>query len=192
MNNMPTVQTPPGGSSSTIETQAALGVQARWMFDYEDYFENIRARLQGKRISIDKDGKPFMIPLPEGSRLLPDEAAEAVMAFMTGFVGDRIQGLTYYQTVDEIYPHVTSFRENLSILFAVWMEQGKYNLKPTDDTMAKCRLVTRMLARAIDASMRKSLGGNGMKMVGQTERRSEVTNNQNRGASVMGIRIPGL
>lgn len=191
MNVMPG-QPQVGNSTSVMESQAALGAQARWMFDYDDYFESVRARLQGKRVSLDKDGKPFMTPLPEGSRLLPDEAAEAVMAFLQGFVGDRIQGLTYYASVDEIYPHITSFRENLTVLFAVWMEQGKYGLKPTDDTKSKCALVTRMLARAIDASMRKSLAGNGMKLVGSTERRTEVTNNQPRGGNILGIRVPGL
>lgn len=135
--------------------------EARWMFDYERLYWEIRAKLMGGWITQDKMNN-YLIVRPKGvNPLLNTTGIEQTMALINAFVS-KIQGLTI---VDE--ERILTLCKDLYIKLARFYYT---NMEYFDLDPEKGSIVLRIIVNLFEANLRKSLAGMSMRIIGQTER----------------------
>jgi hypothetical protein len=135
--------------------------EARWIFNYTNIYWEIKARLMGGWITQDKQGN-YLVVKPKGTRpMMSSTGIEETMATINAFV-TVIQGLTWLDE-DRILKLCLDLSVKLDIFYYINME--KFDLEPE-----RASIVKRIVMNMVETNMRKSIAGNSMKLIGQTEK----------------------
>jgi len=135
--------------------------EARWIFDYEKLYWEIRAKLMGGWLTQNKLNE-YVIVKPKGATpLLNITGIEQTMALVNGFI-TKIQALTILDE-ERILTLCKDLYINLAKFYYINMEE--FDLTPE-----RASLVIRIVCNLFETNLRKSLGGRSMQIIGMTEK----------------------
>ena len=158
--------------SKTTEYTAPVDKDIRWMFDYDMLIWEIRAKLMGGWTTEGTD-KKIKIVRPRGVKPMMNQTGiEQTIGIVRGFVS-IVQGLSYVDA------------ERINVLnkeLAIALDKEYYiNLEKFDMTLMGWSLAKQMVLSLVEFNMRKSLAGNSMRMIGQTETSTTIRNEGHKG-----------
>jgi len=134
---------------------------ARWFLDFDKFIWELRAKLLGGYLIQDKNGY-YKIVRPKGAKPFMNMEGVEDTVSIAKFLCNKIHGLTIL-TEERVLELAKEFYIKLAKLYYVNME--KYQLTP-----AKASVVIRMVVGLFESTLRKSIGGMSMRLIGQTER----------------------
>ena len=137
---------------------------AKWVFDYENLYWQIKAQLMGGWLTTDKDGK-VLIKRPKGAApLLNKNGIEETMSTLVTFI-TKIGALTVL-TEERILQRCLKLANILVFFYAKHHEDFGVEV---DD----CERIIEGIMGLYEDNLRKSIGGKSLTMIGTSERTIE-------------------
>ena len=139
--------------------------QARWMFEYRTLYWDIKAKLMGGELTQEQTGKDagkYLIYRRAGFRpFMNDNGVEETMA-LVNFAISKIQALSIY---DEERILVQSKLLNIELAIYYFIHYREFDL-----SLDRASLVIELIMNNFESNLRKSIQGQGLKVIGGTER----------------------
>lgn len=133
----------------------------RWIYDYTELYWEIKAKLKGGWLTMDKDGN-YRIKIPQGAvPMMNDRGIEETMSLINGFV-NKIQALTQY---DEDRILEWCMKIDIALAHKYYINMENYSIDPIN-----ADIVIDMIMNLIESNLRKSHGAIGLKTTSQSER----------------------
>jgi hypothetical protein len=147
--------------------------EARWYFDYEHLYWEIKAHLYGGWIIQDPGSHEYRIKRPrDATPFMNARGVEDTMALFNGLV-NKIGAITISDE-RQIRLWCRELMTSLAIMY--YRRMDAYEMSPD-----KADLVIMMVVSAFQSNMNKSLGGRSLQLLGTTEKIVHSTVQQNRG-----------
>lgn len=162
----------------TTEYSPPSDEAARWVFDYEKVYWQMKANLYGGWLVEDKKGV-YVIKKPRNAKqFMNTEGIESTMALINGFIS-KLQSISDFDE-ERILQLCNSINDKLAIFY--YQNMDKFDL-----TEERASVVIRMIMTNIEANFKKSLNGASMRMLGTTEK--VITTRDESPRKIMGFRF---
>jgi hypothetical protein len=154
-------------------------VEVRWLFDYDHLLWSIRAKLYGGFLRTDPQGNYEIVLTAFSKPMLNPEGIENIMSIVNGFV-DKIQATSNF---DVFRINELCLADAYAITKLLYKNMEKYETTPD-----KATIIKRMIMNLDESNYRKSMNGQTLKLLGDTERFVQSTNpSQNQQRRFLGL-----
>ena len=156
--------------------------QARWMFSYRELYWDIKAKLMGGELTQEKSGDnrgSYLIIRRKGFRpFMNDEGVEETMAIIYSFVS-KVQALSI---IDEERIFNISRMLNVELASYYFIHYKEFDL-----TLDRATIVIEIIMNNFETNLRKSIQGQGLKIIGGTEKVIETRSDQQGRKKLFGV-----
>lgn len=151
----------------TTAYQPSADKTARWMYDYDRLYWELKAKLYGGWLTEDKKGF-YVIRCPKNSEpFMNEQGIEKTMAIVNGFIS-KIQALSI---ISEERILELDLELNFALVAFYYENMEEFNM-----SRATASVVIRMIMSMVEANWRKSINGNGLRWASGSERVLETVN----------------